>query len=109
MAEHDSGSALERLEALIGRWKTQGWTAVPSGVAAERIDAVDTYERLPGEALLHLVDAKVWTRASDKDRFTGTFNDEHDIITGHWEGLDDVSTWQPWMDITVTRERGAQS
>jgi hypothetical protein len=42
---------------------------------------------------------------SENDRFTGTFNDERNLITGHWDALDDDSKWQPWMDITLTRER----
>jgi hypothetical protein len=41
---------------------------------------------------------------SDRDRFTGTFNDERDVITGHWDALDEESNWQPWMDITLTRQ-----
>jgi hypothetical protein len=147
---NESAAALERLDALIGRWKTEGWTTEPSGASADRIEAVDTYERLPGGALLHLVDAKVgdqkvegaeiigydpargtyvtqyfgsdgpssyeaslreddgvlvWTMRSKNDRFTGTFNDELNLITGHWDALDDDSKWQPWMDITLTRER----
>jgi hypothetical protein len=144
---NESSAALERLEVLIGRWKTQGWTTPASG-AAERIDAVDTYQRLPGGALLHLVDARVgdqdvegaeiigfdpargryvtqyfgtdgpnayeatlaedhgalvWTMRSEKDRFTGTFDHERGVISGHWEALHDDSTWQPWMEITLTR------
>jgi hypothetical protein len=144
---NESSAALERLEVLIGRWKTQGWTTPASG-AAERIDAVDTYQRLPGGALLHLVDARVgdqdvegaeiigfdpargryvtqyfgtdgpnayeatlaedhgallWTMRSEKDRFTGTFDHERGVITGHWEALHDDSTWQPWMEIRLTR------
>jgi len=39
-----------RLDRLIGTWKTEGWT---TEAPADRIDAVDTYERLPGGALLH--------------------------------------------------------
>jgi hypothetical protein len=144
----ETSAALERLDALIGRWRTQGWTTAAPG-SAERIDAVDTYQRLPGGALLHLVDARVgdqivegaeiigfdaargryvaqnfgtdgpnayeatlvesdgtlvWTMRSGKDRFTGTFDDGRNVITGHWEALDDASTWQPWMDVTLTRE-----
>jgi hypothetical protein len=143
-----TSAALERLDALIGRWRTHGWTTGASGTA-EPIDAVDTYQRLPGGALLHLVDARVgdqivegaeiigfdaargryvtqyfgtdgpnayeatlvehdgtlvWTMLSGKDRFTGTFDDGRNVITGHWELLDDASTWQPWMDVTLTRE-----
>jgi hypothetical protein len=110
---------------------------------------VDTCERLPGGALLHLVDAQVgdqkvegaeiigydpargryvtqhfgsdggnayearlvkddgvlvWTMRTEKDRFTGSFNEERNVITGNWEALDDDSNWQPWMDITLTRD-----
>jgi Protein of unknown function (DUF1579) len=145
----DTDAAPERLDVLIGKWRTEGRTTCPSGGRADRIDAVDTYERLPGGALLHLVDAKVgdqrvegaeiigydpareayltqyfgsdgpnayeaslvedegalvWTMRSGTDRFTGTFNQERNVITGHWEALDDDSTWQPWMNITLTRE-----
>jgi hypothetical protein len=147
--DHESSAALERLDALIGRWRTEGWTTEAAGIPADRIDAVDTYKRLPGGALLHLVDAQVgdqkvegaeiigydparrgyvtqyfgseganayeaslveddgplvWTMRSEKDRFRGTFNDERNMITGHWDTLDHDSTWRPWMDITLTRE-----
>jgi hypothetical protein len=145
----DTDAAPERLDVLVGKWRTEGRTTCASGGRADRIDAVDTYERLPGGALLHLVDAKVgdqrvegveiigydpareayltqyfgsdgpnayeaslvedegalvWTMRSGTDRFTGTFNQERNVITGHWEALDDDSTWQPWMNITLTRE-----
>jgi hypothetical protein len=138
--------ALERLDVLVGRWKTDG-RVVGGG---DRISAVDTYERLPGGALLHLVDARVgdqkvdgaeiigydparegyvtqyfgsegadayeaslvdddgalvWTMRSGRDRFTGTFNPERNHIEGHWEALDDDAQWQPWMDITLTKEQ----
>jgi hypothetical protein len=141
--------ALERLDVLIGRWKTEGWTTDASGIQVDRIEALDTYERLPGGALLHLVDARVgdvtvegaeiigydpargsyvtqyfgtdgpasyeaslredeetlvWTMLSAADRFTGTFNDDLTVITGHWDALGDDSNWGPWMDITLTKE-----
>ena len=44
------------LEALIGRWKTEGWT---TSDPPQRVDAVDTYEWLPGGAVLHRVDANM--------------------------------------------------
>ena len=141
--------AYERLEALIGRWRTEGWTREAPRAPAARIDAVDTYERLPGGALLHLVDARVgdlkvegaeligydpdrdtyvtqyfgsdgptayeatlteedgalvWRMGSAANRFTGKFSDDGNTITGHWEAVDDESSWQPWMDITLTRQ-----
>jgi hypothetical protein len=145
----ESDAALGRLEVLIGRWKTEGQTIDSSGGA--QIDAIDTYERLPGGALLHLVDAQVgdqkvegaelighdpdrntyatqsfgtdgltayeaslteesegliWRMQCKVTRFTGTFSDDANVITGHWELQDDSGDWQPWMDITLTREAG---
>jgi hypothetical protein len=41
---------------------------------------------------------------SARNRFRGTFNAERDLITGHWELLDDDSRWQAWMDITLTKQ-----
>jgi Protein of unknown function (DUF1579) len=45
----------------------------------------------------------VWKMWSERDRFTGTFSEEGTVITGHWELLDSNGSWQPWMDITLTK------
>jgi hypothetical protein len=138
----------ERLAALVGRWRTTGRTVERPGAPAVLIDAVDTYEWLPGRlAVLHLVDARVggehvegaeiigwdpardtyvtqyfgsdgpnayeatlgdeggalvWTMRSATDRFTGSFSDDGNVITGHWEQLNEEN-WQPWMEVTLTR------
>jgi Protein of unknown function (DUF1579) len=56
----DPGSKVEPLGALVGRWRTEGWTTETAEAPAMRIEAVDTYEWLPGRrALLHTVDARV--------------------------------------------------
>ncbi|HEX2359153.1 MAG TPA: DUF1579 family protein [Solirubrobacterales bacterium] len=58
--EHAAGGEHERLDALIGRWKTDGWTKETEEAPAVRIDAVDTYEWAPGGfALLHGVEARM--------------------------------------------------
>jgi hypothetical protein len=57
---HEPGSEQARLAALIGRWRTQGWTRETAEAPAARIEATDTYEWLPGRfAVLHTVDARV--------------------------------------------------
>jgi Protein of unknown function (DUF1579) len=139
------------LEPLIGIWNTEGWTKEGPGVPAVKIDAVDTYEWLPGGAVLHRVDAKVgdqkvegaeiigwdperecyitqyfgsdgpaayeahlddedgtlvWRMSSAADRFRGTFSEDGDSLTGHWESLGEDSQWRPWMDIALTRKPG---
>ena len=139
-----------RLESLVGRWRTEGWTRETAEGPAARIEATDTYEWLPGGfGLLHTVDARVgeehvegaeiigwdperdaygtqyfgsdgpsayearlteedgalvWSMRSSRDRFTGTFSKDGDTITGHWEQLVDEENWQPWMDVTLTRQ-----
>lgn len=58
--EREPGPEDERLGSLVGRWHTQGWTTETGDAPATRIDAVDTYEWLPGRfGLLHRVDARV--------------------------------------------------
>jgi len=47
--------------------------------------------------------ALTWTMRSKANRFTGTFSDDGNSITGHWELLEG-SGWRPWMDITLTRQ-----
>ena len=60
----DAGAAYERLEALVGRWRTEGSIRAAARDAATRIDATDTYEWLPGRrALLH----RVHTLAGDEE------------------------------------------
>jgi catechol 2,3-dioxygenase-like lactoylglutathione lyase family enzyme len=140
---------LERLEVLVGRWRTRGSTRPAADASAAEIDALDTYHWLPGGfGLLHRVDGRVgvqrvegaeiigydperaayvtqyfgsdgpaayeasmreldgaltWTMRSKADRFTGTFSDDHNSITGHWE-RHDGSSWHAWMDITLTKQ-----
>jgi hypothetical protein len=54
------GPEHRRLAALLGRWKTEGWTEESADAPAVEVDAWDTYEWLPGRfALLHSVDARV--------------------------------------------------
>jgi Protein of unknown function (DUF1579) len=145
----DPGLARDRLEALVGRWHTEGSTRATADSPAASIEATDTYEWLPGRfGLLHTVDARVgnqkvegaeiigwmpprdayvtqyfgsdgpnsyeaslteadgalvWTMRSAADRFTGTFSEDGNRITGRWERLDDEASWQPWMEVTLTR------
>jgi hypothetical protein len=40
---------------------------------------------------------------SRTDRFTGTFSDDRDTIRA-LEQLDADRRWQPWMEVTLTRE-----
>ena len=57
---HEPGTEHTRLAALVGRWRTEGWTSETAELPGVRIEALDTYEWLPGRfALLHTVDARV--------------------------------------------------
>ena len=57
---HEPGPEQTRLAALVGRWRTEGWTNATADEPAARIEAVDTYDWLPGRfAVLHTVDARV--------------------------------------------------
>jgi hypothetical protein len=136
----------ERLAVLVGTWRTTGRTyPLPSAPAAE-IDAIDTYEWLPGGYfLIHRVDAlvgtdevkgieiigydptagtyrahwfdnrgstdtfqaeldgDVWRMWSARERFTGRFSPDRNSISGTWECSSDGSTWDRWMEVTLTK------
>jgi Protein of unknown function (DUF1579) len=150
---HEPGPPHERLAALVGRWRTKGRTIATPEAPAAAIDAVDTYEWLPGRvSLLHTVDARVgevrvegaeiigwepargayitqyfgsdgpnayeaslaeedgalvWSMRSAADRFAGRFSEDGNTIIGRWHRLDAEQKWQPWMEITLTREPNA--
>ena len=94
---------LERLDALIGRWTTEGWTAEAPGVPSPKYfgsDGPAAYEARFGEDR----GALVWAMTSPNDRFNGSFNDDRTVITGHWDVLRDDSTWQHWMDVTLSKQ-----
>jgi len=48
----------------------------------------------------------VWAMRSESTRFTGRFSPDREVITGHWERLEDGATRVPWMDITLTKAPG---
>ena len=54
------GPEHQRLEVLVGRWRTEGQTKDMPNAPAVRVDAFDAYEWLHGGfGLLHLVDARM--------------------------------------------------
>lgn len=46
---------------------------------------------------------RIWKFIGETERFSGSFNESHDIITGKWERLDGGSDWVHWMDIKLTK------
>jgi hypothetical protein len=50
---------------------------------------------------------KLWREAPGfSQRFTGTFDESGDRITGTWEISTEDSTWEHDFDLTYVRERG---
>ena len=98
---------LHRVDARVGGQKVEGAEIV--GYDPGRRAYVTQYFGSDGpnayEASLLDEDGRlVWTMQSRTDRFTGVFDDERNVITGHWDVLDDDSAWRPWMDITLTKQ-----
>ena len=59
-------------------------------------------------ALTDQAHASGWESAAAPDfsqRFTGTFDDDHNTIVGRWEISSDGSTWNHDFDLTYTRLR----
>jgi len=98
---------LHRVDARVGGQKVEGAEIV--GYDPGRRAYVTQYFGSDGPnayeaSLLDEDGGLVWTMQSRTDRFTGVFDDERDVITGHWDVLDDNSAWRPWMDITLTKQ-----
>jgi hypothetical protein len=90
----DGRSATERLIALVGRWRTEGRTAETAEPPSSRIDALDTYEWLPGRcALLHRVDARVGDVHVEGAEIIGWDSDAHAYRTLYF-GTDGSSTYE---------------
>jgi hypothetical protein len=94
---------LQRLEVLVGRWKTEGWTRATVGMPAERIDAIDTYEWLvEGVAMLHRVDARVGDLKVDGAEIIG-FDPERGRYVTQYFGSDGPTAYE--ADLAKERDR----
>jgi hypothetical protein len=85
------------LEALIGIWNTEGWTREGPGAPAARIDAVDTYEWLPGGAVLHQVDARVGDQKVDGAEIIGWDPERGRYVTQYF-GNDGPAAYEASLD-----------
>ena len=95
--EEASSPEHKRLEALIGRWKTDGSTREMPG-APVTIDAVDAYEWLPGGfALLHTVDAKMGEEKVEGAEIIG-FDPERGAYSTLYFGSDGATEYE--ADLT---------
>ncbi len=78
-------------------------------------DSVETYSLLyfdeRGVSRIYTMNLKgnVWKMWRESpgfsQRFTGTFSDDGNIITGHWEKSSDGSNWEQDLDLTFTKVR----
>jgi hypothetical protein len=81
-ATQNDSSPHQRLAPLIGRWKTEGWTRETPEAPAVQVDAVDTYEWLPGGfGLLHIVDARMGNEKVEGAEIIGYDPDEGTYAT----------------------------
>jgi len=97
---------LHEVDALVGEQKVEGVEII--GYDPEAGCYITQYFGSDGPnryraCLTEEVSNLVWKMESKRDRFTGTFSEDRQTITGHWEQLDDNDTWHPWMDVTLTK------
>jgi Protein of unknown function (DUF1579) len=94
----DSGSEHERLGALIGEWKTEGWTREVGDAPRIRVDVTDTYEWLPGgAALLHRVDARMGDETVEGAEIIG-YDPERGAYVTQYFGTDGPSEYEASLD-----------
>jgi hypothetical protein len=97
---------LHRVDARVGSEKVDGAQIIgyyPSQPTYQTqyfgSDGPNAYEA----KMIEEAGGLTWKMQSKKDRFTGVFSENRDVITGHWELLDEDGRWQPWMDVTLTK------
>ena len=44
-----------------------------------------------------------WRFGNESMRFSGTFADDGQTITGRWEMRGEDGAWRPWMDVRLTK------
>jgi Protein of unknown function (DUF1579) len=94
----DSGSEHERLGALIGTWRTEGWTRETEDAPRIKVDATDTYEWLPGgAALLHRVDARMGDETVEGAEIIG-YDPERGAYVTQYFGTDGPSAYEASLD-----------
>jgi hypothetical protein len=97
-AEHE-----RLLRALVGRWRTEGWTSEAAEAGPARIDAVDTYKWLPGRfALLHTVDARVGEHRVEGAEIIG-WDPVRSAYTTQYFGSDGPNAYE----ASLTEENGS--
>lgn len=90
---HSEGKE-RRLEALVGRWTTRGWTRPLPGAPAAQIDALDTYEWLHGGfGLLHRVDARVGDQRVEGAEIIG-YDPERGAYVTQYFGSDGPASYE---------------
>ena len=143
----DRDPALDRLDALVGRWRMEagppggppwpgeasmsfewleGRTFLIQRWAIEMPEAPDGVAIIgagdePGAFRQHYFDSRgvhrvyemtlddgtwrLWRDATDPfpQRFSATFSDDGDVITGRWEKAEDGKTWATDFDLTYRR------
>jgi hypothetical protein len=102
---------LHVVDARVGDERVEGAEVI--GWDPERRSYVTQYFGSDGpaayEASLSEEDgALTWRMRRAADRFTGSFSDDGDRISGYWEQPDDEGRWQRWMEIELTRENDEQ-
>jgi Protein of unknown function (DUF1579) len=91
---HPIDAETERLGVLTGIWRTEGWTRGAPGEPEERIEAVDTYEWLPGGAgLLHVVDARVGGERVEGAEIIG-YDPDRGAFTSLYFGTDGPTAYE---------------
>jgi hypothetical protein len=90
-------------EAQVAGAEIIGWDPARGAYVTQDFgsDGPNTYEA----SLAEENGALMWSTRSHSDRFEGTFSDDGSSIDGHWEQLDETGNWQPWMEITLTRQQ----
>ena len=93
---------LHRVDVRIGGERVQALEII--GRDAERGKYfMRSFDSQGGTAAMHAsVRDGTWTFAGDAERFTGSFSDGGEMLSGRWERREG-GQWLPWMDVRLTK------
>ena len=98
---------LHRVDARVGDQKVEGAEILGYDPSLERYATLYFGSDGPTAYTATLTEEHgvlTWRMETERTRFVGAFSDDRNTITGRWELCGDDESWQPWMEITLTKE-----
>lgn len=94
---------LHRVDVHFGEERIQSIEIIAFDASANNY-TMHSFDSLGNADLMHAtVNNGTWTYEGTSMRFTGSFSEGGNVLSGIWERSEDGQNWQHWMDIKLSR------